>query len=85
MRSLTSLNAVRDVCGGVLPTASSVQLEGTGTFNGEPASFRVCVQDNGEGRNAKPDLFHVTCTSGCSYSAGGALDGGNLQVRQARD
>lgn len=85
MRSLTALNAVRDACGGVLPTASSVQLEGSGTFNDAPASFRVCIQDNGEGRNAKPDLFHVTCTSGCSYSAGGALNGGNLQVRQPRD
>ena len=85
MRSLTSLNAVRDACGGVLPTAGSVQLEGTGTFNDQPASFRVCVQDNGEGKKATPDVFHVTCTSGCSYSAGGALNGGNLQVRQAKE
>ena len=85
VRNLTVLNGVRDACGSVLPTADSVQLEGSGTFNDQPATFRICVQDNGEGKNASPDLFHVACTSGCSYSKGGALNGGNLQVRQPRD
>jgi len=85
VRNLTVLNGVRDACGSILPTAGSVQLEGTGTFNDRPATFRICVQDNGEGKNAEPDLFHVACTSGCSYSKGGALSGGNLQVRQPRD
>jgi hypothetical protein len=85
VRNLTVLNGVRDACGSVLPTAASVQLEGSGTFNDQPATFRICVQDNGEGKNASPDLFHVACTSGCSYSKGGALNGGNLQVRQPRE
>ena len=85
VRDLTVLNGVRDACGGVLPAAGSVQLEGTGTFNDQPATFRICVQDNGEGKNAASDLFHVACTSGCTYSKGGALSGGNLQVRQPRD
>ena len=79
---LTYLSGVRDACGDVLPSGNAVQFNGTGTYNGAPASFRVCVQDNGEGANAAPDLLHVACTAGCSYSGGGALAGGNLQVKQ---
>jgi hypothetical protein len=66
----------------VLPSANAVQFNGTGTYNGAPASFRVCVQDNGEGSKAAADQIHVACTAGCSYSGGGALGGGNIQVRQ---
>jgi hypothetical protein len=73
---------VRDQCGSVLPTANAVQFNGTGTYNGADASFRVCVQDNGEGSGAQPDRFYVACTSGCAYSVGGELGGGNIQVRQ---
>jgi hypothetical protein len=29
-----------------------------------------------------PDQFYLTCTTGCSYTAGGAVDNGNIQVRQ---
>lgn len=80
---MTYLSGVRGPCGDLLPTANSVQLEGSGTFNGAPATFRVCVQDNGEGRKAAAaDQFYIACTSGCSYSAGGALGGGNIQVKQ---
>jgi hypothetical protein len=80
---ITYLSGVRDPCGTVGPTANAVQFEGTGTYNGAPASFRVCVQDNGEGRAASgADQFHLACTAGCSYSTGGALGRGNLQVRQ---
>jgi hypothetical protein len=85
IRDLTVLGSVRDACGGVLPTASSVQFEGTGTFNGQAASFRVCVQDNGEGAKGTADQFHLACTAGCTYTASGALNGGNIQVRQPRD
>jgi len=79
---MTYLSGVRGPCGDVLPTASSVQFEGAGTFNGAPATFRVCVQDNGEGGAAATDQFYLACTSGCSYSAGGALGGGNVEVKQ---
>jgi hypothetical protein len=80
---LTYLSGVRDACGGVLPSANAVQFNGTGTYNGAPASFRVCVQDNGEGKKASgPDLIHVACTAGCSYAKGGALASGNIQVNQ---
>lgn len=79
---LTYLSGVRDACGAVLPSGNAVQFNGTGTYNGAPASFRVCVQDNGEGSKAPADLVHVACTAGCSYSGGGALGGGNIQVKQ---
>lgn len=82
LTKLTSLGSVRNQCGTVLPTGTSVEFAGDGTFNGTNASFRVCVQDNGEGVNKKPDQFFLTCTAGCSYRAGGALGGGNVQVRQ---
>lgn len=79
---LTFLGSVRDQCGSVPARANSLQFEGTGTYNGETASFRVCVQDNGEGRSPEADRFHLACTSGCDYSTGGAVGGGNVQVRQ---
>jgi hypothetical protein len=82
---LTALGSVHDQCGAVLPvlpTAKSVQFEGTGTYNGASASFRVCVQDNGEGNKVGADRFYLTCTAGCTYSVGGEVGGGNIQVRQ---
>lgn len=82
VNQLTFLGSVRDQCGSVPARANSLQFEGTGTYNGETASFRVCVQDNGEGRSPEADRFHLACTSGCDYSTGGAVGGGNVQVRQ---
>ena len=82
INQVTFLGSVRDQCGAVLPTANAVQLEGTGTYNGANASFRVCVQDNGEGSKAQADRFHLVCTAGCTYATGGEIGGGNIQVRQ---
>src|SRR5262245_49979828 len=82
VKDLTLLGSVRDACGTVLPTATSVQFDGSGTFNGRPATFRVCVQDNGKGRRAAPDRFFITCKEGCTYSAGGEVDGGRIEVDQ---
>ena len=80
---LTFLGSVRDACGSVPAEANSMQFNGTGTFNGASASFRVCVQDNHQGnKGAEPDQFHLACTDGCNYSAGGAINGGNVQVQQ---
>jgi hypothetical protein len=73
---ITYLSGVRDACGAVLPSASAVQFNGTGTFNGTAASFRVCVHDDGKGA----DKFHLACTAGCTYSTGGAFGNGNLTV-----
>jgi hypothetical protein len=80
--SLSFLGGVRDACGDILPTANAVQLNGTGTFNGAPASFRVCVQDNRKGEAKQADRFHIVCTAGCSYSASGELGGGRVEVTQ---
>lgn len=80
---LTMLGSVRDACGGV-PSASftSMQFEGDGTYNGAPASFRVCVQQNANGAQAAtPDHLYVACTSGCAYMADGAVQG-SLKVNQ---
>jgi hypothetical protein len=81
--SLTRLGSVRDACGSILPTANAVQFEGSGTFNGAPASFRVCVQDNGEGaKKASADRLFITCTAGCTYTRQGELGGGNIDIVQ---
>jgi hypothetical protein len=80
---LTFVGSVRDACGSVPAEANSVQFNGSGTFNGASASFRVCVQDNHQGnKGAEADHFHLVCTAGCDYSADGAVEGGNIQVRQ---
>lgn len=103
LTQLTSVGGVRNQCGTVHTGANAVEFSGDGVFNGQAASFRVCVQDNGIGDGgpehtaladlerhndkqphvrAAPDQFFLTCTAGCNYSAGGAIDGGNIQVRQ---
>jgi hypothetical protein len=83
LTSVTRLGSAIDACGPVRAERNSVQIDGTGTYNGTPASFRVCVQDAGEGtRVAAADRFHLTCTAGCSYTASGAVGGGNLIVTQ---
>jgi hypothetical protein len=80
---LTALGSVHDACGSVPAEANSVEFEGAGTYNGASATFRVCVQDNGEGADGKtPDRFYLACTAGCDYASGGDLAGGNVQVRQ---
>jgi hypothetical protein len=79
---LSFLGSVRDACGAVPAEANSVHFNGTGAFNGASASFRICVQDNHHGNKGAPDNFHLVCTEGCNYSAGGSINGGKLQVHQ---
>ena len=80
--TLTMVGSVRDACGSVASQSyASMQFEGTGTFNGAPASFRVCLQQNANGAQGSADLLHVSCTSGCSYEADGAVQG-SLKVNQ---
>jgi hypothetical protein len=62
--SLSFLGSVRDACGDILPTANAGAAQRTGTFNGAPASFRVCVQDNRKGEAKGADRFHLVCTAG---------------------
>jgi serine protease AprX len=88
LKQVTSLGEVQAPCGEVPETASSLQLRGNGTFNGLNATFRVCVQDNGEGSKAVgSDRLYLECTAGCSYNTGSrtpddSIDGGNVQVRR---
>jgi hypothetical protein len=88
LTQVTSLGAVEQPCGEVPEAASSLQFRGTGTFNGAGASFRVCVQDRGEGSKAAgSDRLYLECTAGCSYDTGSrtpndSIDGGNVQVRR---
>lgn len=66
--------------------ADSIELEGSGTHNGVGATFRVCVDDNGEGAGAATeDVFHLECATVCSYNTDvpavdDRIDGGNVQV-----
>ncbi|MDQ3379875.1 MAG: Ig-like domain-containing protein [Actinomycetota bacterium] len=84
------LGPVGPVCGSVLESDRSLEFRGTGSFNGQSgASFRVCVQDNGEPGSSSTgqDLFFLTCSFGCTYDTGtptpdDAVDGGNIQVRR---
>ena len=59
--ALTMVGSVRDACGGV-PSQSftSMQFEGAGTFNGSPATFRVCLQQNQNGANTRSMLSRPT-------------------------
>jgi hypothetical protein len=85
LSELTFLGPVGADCGSVPQAATSIEFRGTGTYNGAPAEFRVCVQDNGEGEKAVgADLLHLDCEAGCTYDTSlrgdEAVDGGNIQV-----
>ncbi|HEX9832707.1 MAG TPA: Ig-like domain-containing protein, partial [Mycobacterium sp.] len=94
LKTLTALGGVTAPCGSVPNAATTVELRGSGTFGKQAATFRVCVQDNGEpdnsGPTANPDLFHLECVTGCVYTttdraADERIDGGNIQVYQPED
>ena len=80
--NVTFLGSVRDACGAILPTANAVQINGTGSFNGAPGSFRVCVEEGGQQGRDKADRIYVTCTAGCTYTREGMPEGGNIKVTQ---
>ncbi|HKZ83752.1 MAG TPA: S8 family serine peptidase [Anaerolineae bacterium] len=91
---VTSIGDVGTGCGSVPDQANSLEFQGSGTYNGSAATFRVCVQDNGEPGNSNssstPDLFYLECISDCTYSTGSqtsddAIDGGNIDVQRAAD
>jgi hypothetical protein len=73
LTSVTRLGSAIDADGTqITATKNSVQIDGVGTFNGQPAKFRVQVTDNGDNKG----FFSLTCTDGCSFSASGYLQGG---------
>ncbi len=87
LTDVTALGAVNGSCGAISAGPNALEFRGSGTYNGVAASFRVCVEDNGEpGKDS--DRFVLMCTAGCTYSTSdrtsdAVIDGGNLQVRQA--
>ena len=86
LKKVTALGSVQDACGSVLPAKNAVQFEGSGTFNGKPATFRVCVEDNNArifpSRKSTQSQLHVACTSGCTYRVDGSVQVGIIEVKQ---
>ena len=58
-------------------TGNQATFRGNAEVNGTPTTYRIVVTDNGE--PGVGDMFAITTDSG--YSAGGALSGGDVQVR----
>ncbi|MGH8945013.1 MAG: Ig-like domain-containing protein, partial [Acidimicrobiia bacterium] len=82
---IAELGSVESECGTVPAGEGSAEIQGTGTHNGNEASFRVCVHDTGE--SGETDLFYLECVTGCIYATGewtddDVIDGGNIQVQQ---
>ena len=84
LTNVTYLGAPRDGCSS-FTGAGALELDGSGTYNGVGgASFRVCVQDNGD-PGVGVDRISLACTKGCSYTTGtqaldDVIDGGNIRV-----
>jgi len=70
LTSVTRLGSAIDASGDITATRNSVQIDGSGTFDGKPATFRVLVQDNSNNTG----IFSFTCTSGCDFSTSGYMD-----------
>lgn len=87
---LIAIGHVQESCGTISAGSNAIEYHASGTFNGSPASFRVCVEDNDEpGNNPQnPDLFYMECISGCSYNTASrthddGIDGGNIKIHVA--
>jgi hypothetical protein len=76
LSSVTRLGSAIDADGQVTATRNSVQIDGEGTFDGQPASFRVMVQDNASNNG----VFSFACTSGCAFKSSGYMSGGGKLV-----
>jgi PKD repeat protein len=87
LHTVTAVSEITGSCGSIPAAANSVEFQGNGTFNNTNATFRVCVQDNGEpGKNH--DRFYLGCLTGCTYNtsdrtADDIIDGGNVQVAKS--
>jgi hypothetical protein len=82
LTSVTRLGSAIDADGTqVTATKNSLQIDAVGTFNSQPAKFRIQVTDNGNNNG----FFSLTCTSGCSLSISGNLQsGGSLAVANVK-
>jgi hypothetical protein len=82
LTSVTRLGSAIDADGTqVTATKNSLQIDAVGTFNSQPAKFRIQVTDKGDNNG----FFSLTCTSGCSLSISGNLQsGGRLAVANVK-
>ncbi len=83
--TITFLGKVSEPCGNVTAGAQSMELRGSGTLNGSSATFRACMQDNGNPGKGN-DVFYLACTNNCEYKTekrtpDATIDGGNIRVR----
>ena len=77
LHSVARLGSAIDADGTqITATANSVQIDGEGTFDGKPATFRVQVTDNANNNG----FFSLTCISGCTFTASGPMSGGGRLV-----
>lgn len=76
--AVTRLGSAIDADGAqVTATSNSVQIDADGSFDGQPAKFRLQVTDNGGNKG----FFSLSCTEGCSFTTNGYLQsGGKLTV-----
>jgi len=75
LQTVTRLGSAIDADGtNITATANSVQVDGQGTFDGQPAMFRVQVTDNANNNG----FFSLTCISGCSFTASGPTSSGAI-------
>jgi hypothetical protein len=86
--TITAVGHVSGGCGDIVSGANALEFQGSGLFNDAPASFRVCLEDNGE--PGYEDRFHFACLDGCVYETGGRvvddlLDGGNIRLHATPD
>ncbi|MCA9944534.1 MAG: immune inhibitor A, partial [Anaerolineales bacterium] len=82
--TITFLGEIQSECGPLNAAPLAAEFQGSGTFNGTSATFRVCVQDNDE-PGTGIDIFYITCLTGCVYNSSDSvvddvIDGGNIQV-----
>jgi hypothetical protein len=72
LNSVTRLGSAINADGPITATRNSVQIDGEGSFDGNPASFRILVQDNASNNG----VFSFTCTKGCSFTTTGYMSSG---------
>ena len=61
-----------------------VQDNGLGDGGPEHVALADLQRNNANQPNVRkaPDQFYLTCTAGCTYTVGGTVNNGNIQVRQ---
>ncbi|MBT8085429.1 MAG: hypothetical protein HKN35_07205 [Woeseia sp.] len=89
IKDVTAIGGITGTCGSIEAGPQSIEFHGTGTYNDDPAAFRVCVEDNGKSKKEPRDRFVLSCLEGCSYSTSGRaidqLGGGNIKIYRSAE